>query len=246
MIFIRHIRALAVAMIAVVLLAGCGSDDASDDQPDEADVDVQEVLQAASDRLAETDTMRFNLEVDGDTWVDSAMSIRLLSAQGNLARPNMVDVEFQVELLGSQNVSIRMITVGEESWTTNLLTGNWESSPEEFGYNPAVLFDNQQGLGPVTGRLNDPTLTGSEKVGGRDTWAITGTVDNATIGPLTSGSIQGDVVTISLWIDKSDDNILQIRIEEPTVEGKGNAATWLMTLTGHNAEVQIEPPDLSE
>lgn len=239
----RPVRLLLVTLIAALgffaNVAGALADDATPLPED----DARAILDRASDRLADTQTMQFELDIDGDSYIDDAHTMRLISARGNLARPDKVDVEFQINLLGAQNVSIRMITIGDKAWTTDLLTGKWGPAPEEFGYNPAVLFDNQNGLGPVAGRLQDPTIEGTEKVGGREAWKISGTVDEKTIEPLTSGVIQGDRIGITIWVDQENDNILQIVIAEPEIEGKDHPATWTMTLTGHDSDIEIEAPD---
>jgi lipoprotein LprG len=240
------VRLLAVPMLALVFMLSAVAGAIADDASPAAGGEARDILDSASERLADTQTMQFELDVDGDSYIDDTNTMRIIAARGNLARPDKVDVEFQINLLGAQNVTIRMITIGEEAWTTDLLTGKWGPAPQEFGYNPGVLFDNQNGLGPVAGRLQDPTIEGSETVGGRDAWKITGTVDETTIGPLTSGVIQGDEIRITIWVDKEHSNILRIEIEEPDIEGKENPATWTMTLTGHDSDITIEAPDLDD
>jgi outer membrane lipoprotein-sorting protein len=233
---------LALALLATpVALAAQNAGSATPAAGTEAEV----LLRQASDRLAETQTVRFDLEIDGETYIDAAEQIRLVSAQGDLARPDSVDVEFQVELLGAQTVSIRMISIGAESWTTDLLTGEWSPSPEEFGYNPSILFDNQDGLGPVAGRLQDPEIAGEEEIGGRKAVKVVGTVSEDVIEPMTSGTIKGEDITITLWLDAETQDMLRLQIDEPD-DVKENPATWTMTLTGHNSDLTIEKPDLDE
>lgn len=240
---------IVVPIIASLLLLIAGSSPGSlqsEDGASPATGGAQELLALASDRLADTQTVRFHLEIEGDTFIDDAGTLRLVQARGDLSRPDMVDVEFQVELLGTQTVSIRMITIGEESWTTDLISGEWGPSPEEFGYDPTVLFDNQNGLGPVAGRLQNPTVEGQEEVGNRNAWKVVGTVDESVIEPMTSGTIKGDEITITLWLDVETNDMLRLQVEEPEDLDKDNPATWTMTLTDHDADVTIERPDLNE
>jgi lipoprotein LprG len=239
----RLARLLLVALILALGLCSNVAAALAADATATPDDSAHAILERASARLADTQTMQFDLEVDGDSWIDDSHTMRLISARGDLERPDKVDVEFQINLLGAQNVSIRMITIGKKSWTTDLLTGKWGPSPPEFGYNPAVLFDNQKGLGPVAGKLHDPEIAGTEKIGGREAWKITGTVDQKTIEPLTSGVIQGDEIAITLWVDQEKDNILRIDIAEPEIKGKDHPATWTMTLTGHDSDITIKAPD---
>ncbi len=186
--------------------------------------------------------MRFALEVEGETYVDATRTIQLLAARGNLARPNKVAVDFQVELFGTGTVTIKMITVGPDSWTTDLLTGEWGTAPPEFGYNPAVLFDNQQGLGPVMGRLQNPVLQGREEIDGREAYKVSGTASAATMGPLTSNTMSGDPIGLDLWIDTETSDLLRVVVREPENSGKDQPAVWTMRLTDHDEQVSIDPP----
>ena len=206
------------------------------------DDDVNAILAAASQRLADIESLHFTLRIDGDTFIDETQTLKLESAEGDLARPDKVSVEFKVSLFGAGTVSIRMITVGEDSWTTDLISGNWGDAPPEFGYNPSVLYDNQNGLGPVMGKLEDATLEGEEEVNDRDAHHIKGTASAETIEPLTSGTMTGDNVVIELWIDLETSDLLRVKVYEPESDEKENPATWELNLSRFNEKVTIEPP----
>lgn len=224
----------------VFALIGCGEDGA--EPTSEARVDPQQVLTSASRRLAETEALHFQLEVDGQTFVDPAGEIQLVSAEGDLARPNKVRVQFQVRLFGAGNVSIRMVTIGAESWTTDLLSGNWGPAPAEFGYDPTILFDNQGGLGPVLNRLVDPKLRGEEEIAGRSSYHIDATADESSIGPLTGETMRGSPVAVSVWIDEATSDLMRVKLVEPASSGKEQPATWVLTMTDHGEKVEIAPP----
>jgi hypothetical protein len=204
--------------------------------------DVQAILEQASLRLAAVESLHFTLEIEGETYIDDGGTIRLLSAEGNLARPDKVFVEFRVNVLNTADVTIRMITIGDQSWTTDLLTGNWGDAPPEFGYNPSVLYDNQDGLGPVMGKLDSAELVGTEEIDGREAWRITGTTTSAVIDPLAAGTMTGEAIGIELWIDTETYDLLQVRVIEPASVEKENPATWVLRLSEFDEEVTIEPP----
>lgn len=209
----------------------------------EDDPTVDDILAGAAERLEETDSMEFVMELEGTTYVDGAETIQLLGAEGVMQRPDRVDVTFTALVLGSQQISIRMITIGDDAWITDIVTGKWVTSPPEFGYNPAILYDDEHGLGPVMGRMNDPEIAGSEELDGRDAWHITATVDGEVTSAMTSGTMRGSVQGLDIWIDKETNDILQIRISEPTDEDLEDPATWTLILTDHNKDVNIEQPD---
>jgi outer membrane lipoprotein-sorting protein len=204
--------------------------------------EVTELLAAASERLAAVQSMHFTLDVEGETLIDDSGAIRLESAEGDMARPDKVAVEFRVSIFGAGSVSIRMITIGDTSWTTDLITGNWGDAPPEFGYNPSVLYDNQDGLGPVMGKLENATIANTEEVNDRQAYLVQGTVNSATISKLTADTMGGEDVAIELWIDEETNDILRVRLEEGEVEGKDEPAVWTLNLSDFDQEVSIEPP----
>lgn len=231
-------RRIIPVMLVIVLVFGFGNSlGMAADTPD-----VETVLKSATERLKETDSMSFQMKLEGTTYVDPADTIQLLGAQGIMQRPNKVDVTFTALVLGKQQISIRMITIGDDAWITDIVTGKWVTSPPEFGYNPAVLYDDKDGLGPVMERMIDPRIDGSEKIDGRDAWRIVATVDGDATSAMTSGTMRGSKQSLDLWIDKENSDILQIRIGEPTDEDLEDPAIWTLILSNHNKDVKIEQP----
>lgn len=228
-------------LVLLPILAACGSS-GGDTEPTAEGATVDAILSSASMRIAETQSMRFGLAVEGDTFIDTTQTIRLGAARGQLARPDSVAVDFQVTLFGAGSVSIRMVSIGTNAWTTDLLTGNWGVAPAEFGYNPTVLYDNQNGLGPVMGRIENPQLLGSEDVRGRNAHHVAGTASAETIALVTSETMIGSAIAIELWIDAESSDLLRVRLAEPEDSGKENPAMWTLDLTDHGKQVAIEPP----
>ena len=229
----RYLSSLFLTIVLAVfpLLA------TADDEPV-----VEDILTAASAQLDATDSMSFKMEIEGTTYVDEAGTIQLLGAEGVMQRPDKVDVTFTALVLGVQQISIRMITIGEEAWITDIVTGKWVTSPPEFGYNPAILYDDTDGLGPVMSRMDSPEVVGTDEIDGRDAWHITATVDGTVTEKMTSGTMRGTKQTLELWIDKENNNILRIKIGEPTDEDLEDPATWTLTLSDHGKDMKIERP----
>ena len=234
------VKLIAILGALLTLLTACGGDSSSDSLED--DVSVSDILENASQRLADTDAMHFRLDVEGETRIDPAGTIRLLNAEGTMARPNKVDTRFQVKVLG-QTATIRMITIGEEAWTTDLITGKWMTAPSEFGYNPAILYDNQDGLGPVMGKIDNPQLIGIEDVDGTETYHIRGTASDEVIAPLTSGTMEGDKIDLDLWVDGETWDLVRVIVAEPEGPRKDDPATWTMNLSDHGEKADIEAPE---
>jgi lipoprotein LprG len=236
----RSLRTFSALFAILLVLAACGGTDSSGI---DEDLPVDEILTNASNRLAETQTIGFRMNIAGTTYIDSSKTLRLLNARGTMARPDRVEVEFQIEVAGAPRVSIRMITIGEEAWTTDIVTGRWVRAQEEFGYNPSVLYDNQNGLGPVMGKITNPELIGIEEVDGVQTYHIRGMATRDVIEPITSGTMNGDEITVDVWIDGETWNLMKVTVAEPTDAGLDDPATWTLTLNDHDKQVNIERPE---
>ncbi len=232
---------VAFLLATAVVLAGCGGDGAASQPSPTAEPRPADILTRASQRLADTGTIHFDLGVEGETFIDDARTMRLLEANGDLARPDSVRTSFKLRIVLA-TVSIQLITVGDESWSTNILTGAWGPAPEEFGYDPGILFDSQNGIGPVMGRVRDARRADDEELAGRATFHVAGVVDQEVIGPITADTMTGSPVAVDLWIDKQTHDLLRVRLAEPPSEGRAEPATWTLDLSRHGEQVTIEAP----
>ena len=229
--------ATIVALTPLLLLVSISA------QAADADLTATEILTLASARLAQTKTVHFDLDIDGETFIDDAKTIQLLEAEGDLARPDRVATAFRARLLGAATVTIELITIGDESWTTNLLTGNWEIAPAEFGYDPSILFDDQNGLGPVMGKVTDVERQDDDKVDDREAYHVKAIVEQEIIDDLTAGTMKGSPVAVELWIDRETNDLLRAKLAEPSTEDIKHPATWTLTISDHDRDVTIETPE---
>lgn len=241
---IQSFPLLAATLLVLLMLAGCGGQPAADPTPTVVPTPaptVDDLLERASIRIAETPAVHYELTITGDTFLDTTETIRLLDAQGNLQRPDRVYSSFRAEVLG-RTITLQLITVGPDSWTTDILSGEWVKAPDEFAYNPSVLFDNQNGIGPVMDRVTDARRLDDAELDGRPVYRIEATVDRETIGPLTSHLLNGPIVTVNLWIDRETDDLLRAELSQPATEAGEEPITWTLDLSRHGEEVSIEPP----
>lgn len=235
-----HLPAFLLSMFGLlVILAACSTDSAAPTPADTAT--AAEILQRASTRLAEIPSAHFTLDVAGETFVDTAGAIRLVGAEGDLVRPDKVSVQFQAEVVG-RTITIQLITIGDSSWTTNILTGDWEPAPMEFAYRPDILFSTREGIGPVMGAVTDAQRLEDAEIAGRAAFHIQGQVEQDIVGPLTYYSMRGSPVSVDLWIDRETDDLLRARLAEPPGDGRPQPATWTLDLSHHGDELTIVPP----
>lgn len=235
----RRLVLRGICALSLLVLSGCGIAD------EEATVSPtptpSQLLEMASKRLAETPSVHFVLDVQGETFIDTNHTIRLLGAEGDLQRPDRVHTTFQAEVMG-RAISLQLTTIGDKSWTTNILTGEWGDAPLEFAYRPDVLFSTQDGIGPVMGRVQGVKRLEDEEISGKTAYHLQATVDDSVVGPLTYYTISGSPVTVDLWIDQETHDLLRARLSEPPGSDRPHPAVWTLNLSHHGEDVSIEPP----
>jgi hypothetical protein len=231
------------ALVVVLLfLSACGGSSESPEPTTTTSLSADEILAESSRQIAATQTLRFHLGIEGVTYIDPANTIQLLEANGELQRPDRVHVRFKIKIMRGVTVTTELITIGDEFWTSDLITGDWGEAPYEFTYDPTVLFDNQGGVGPVMNKVSDARIVGEEEVQGKRSYHIAATANEEIVGPVTSHTMHGSPVTTNLWIDASTFDLLRAQLEEPASSGNPDPAKWTLDLFDQNEPITVEPP----
>jgi len=243
----RWFVALILLFLLVFTTTACmGDDDDSGDDDNTpsaspvAEMTVEQVLEAGSAAWAETQSAHFTLEIDGDAYLDEDETIKLVSGEGDIKRPGSVAASATVDASISV-VDISLVAVDGEIFLTNLLSGAWERAPDDFSYDPSVLFSDTDGIGPIMTDLQNPALDGAEDVNGQSAYKVTGTVAAERVNEITAGSIVGEEIEVTLWTGVEDAKLLRVVLTEP--EGvRESPATWTLDMTEHDKEIEIEAP----
>ncbi len=241
------VRWLVLIPIVSLLLTACGGDDEGDigavaTGTAGAALTAQQILALASDRLDATETVHFGLDIDGRTFIDEDDTIQILSAEGNLKRPDRVQASFVANLLGRANVTIRIITVGTVTWWTDLVSGAWTLAPPEIGYDASILFDQEIGLAPILRTFRDAQRVPGEEIDGAPTFSVAGSMPRERIDAITAGTLSGDHVDVQVWIEQATGNILRVVVGESEDIPDAERATWTLNISRHDEPVTIEPP----
>lgn len=201
---------------------------------------AQGILQQAADRWNQLDTVHFVLQIDGDVALDSTGLVKLRGADGDLKRPGLAQATARVSV-GGANVTMKMISLGQDEYITNFITGKWEQAPADLGYDPAVLFDTNQGVGHVLTAIQNASIVGAESIDGSEAYHITGSVTKAVVSPIVGGALHGDSATVDVWVSKSSHDVLKFVVHDPGTSSQ-QPSTWTLTTSQWNQPVTITRP----
>ena len=162
-------------------------------------------------------------------------SLTVTEADGIVVSPDAVSVEF-AGTLGSFAVRSSLITLGDDSYMTNPLTGAWEQVAREVS--PLGFFDPQRGIGSMMTEVQSPVLV--EKSDAE--FVIEGALLVEALKPLLGGLMEGNTVDVRLNIDSDSLFLTQAILDGRLTAIEPDGVVRTITLSEFNEQVTIEPP----
>ncbi|MCP5096269.1 MAG: LppX_LprAFG lipoprotein [Chloroflexi bacterium] len=223
----------------LLLVTGCGERPLPPIPP-------AQIMQQAADAMNGMSGFHFVIERDGaSAFVDPPVNtISFRRAEGDYVAPDRAQAVVRVIAPGLVT-DVSVISVAEVQWQTNVLTGQWEELPPNWGFNPAVLFDETIGLQAV---LVDDMMQAA--LGEVETLAdgpngrfyhIIGQVAAENLFEMSGGLIGPASVEVQVWVQPETFEIVRTLVTEPATED-AEATVWQVDFSEYGQDVLIEPP----
>ena len=197
-----------------------------------------EILNKTSEELQAVNSFHFVLDqVGGGTPI--TMGIEMTGAEGDIVRPNQLQMTITGTTMG-MSLEVKLVTVGEQTYMTNPLNGNWEVPPDQFKV--LSVFDPDTGIAAIIKGITDSTQLSDETVSGTLCYHLKGTVVSDALQPLTGSSLAGAVISADVWVGEEDFMVRQIKLGGKITEGEKEGIVRTLTLSNFNQEVIITLP----
>ncbi|MBN2114373.1 MAG: LppX_LprAFG lipoprotein [Acidimicrobiia bacterium] len=217
-------RPRALFLVAL-LTAACG--DTATPPPDAA-----ALVQGAVAAMQSVASARFEMTRAGAPITVEGLVFD--SAVGRYAAPAAAEAVLRMRA-GDLTVQLGTISMGERTWLTDPLTNRWHELRPGSGFNPAVLFDPDDGWVALLGDLS--AVRGVPAEAG--TYRLAGRVPAARVEALTAGLAPGQEVPVDVWLDASTLHIIRLEFSTVGDEGKSD---WVIVMSDFDLPVQIDPP----
>lgn len=234
---------LSIAALSMALLiAGCSSSGSAG----ESESTAEQAMTDAAVAMADVDSAAFTIEQTGASIaIDDAGQLGFQSAEGRYAAPASAEAVITVDALGF-TTQVGAVAIDGTLWFTNPLSGEWTEAPESLTFDPATVFDPDQGL-PVLleeGAAAAEYVTAEEvgddvEAGDSQRWVRTA-VGAERVSVLTGGLVTS-ATDVDLLIDTATDRLAEVRFDLDLDDGVSN---WVMTVDDYDADVTIDPPEL--
>jgi hypothetical protein len=137
---------------------------------------------------------------------------------------------------------VKVLNVGNETWITNPLQGGDHYQLLPNGAQTTAILDPHNGLLAAAHDMRDPHVTGSEKVGGAQTFVLQGSIDAAGLQSVATDAEPGRMVPARVWIGKDDSLVYRIRVDGPLSPSEPKNIVRQVDLSQFNERVEIEAP----
>jgi len=226
-------RALLIVLGPALVLAACGG---STDAGVVEEVSPAEVLAQAADRMAELQGFAFTLEHENG-FTSIMQGLAMERAEGRVAGGESMRADVTARA-GPMAVKLGVVILPEESWITNPLTGAWQRDQLSI----AQIFDPATGVPALIRDLIEPTLVGTETIGGAEVRRIDAQIASESIQGLVPQAPAGLVLPVRVWVGVDDPVVHRIELAGKLEAQDGDNAVRRLILSDFDADSVIAPP----
>ena len=222
--------------IAVVVLVACGgaSPTAATATPTPVPPDAAELLKLAGRATSDLRSFHFRLDHRGG-GTPLAPNLTIFEGDGDVVSPDRIAIEF-AGTLGAFAVRSSLVTIGDDSYMTNPLTGQWEAVPRSVS--PLGFFDPRVGIGAMLTLVQDPVLLAT----GKDEHRVGGVLAVEALRPLLGPQTQGTTVKVELTIDAVTYYLTKAVLDGRATASEPDGVVRIITLSQFNEPLIIEAP----
>ncbi|MBK8904012.1 MAG: LppX_LprAFG lipoprotein [Anaerolineaceae bacterium] len=228
----------------LLLIASACSD------PSLPEIPAGELVQRAAARMKDAAGFQFTIARDGaPAFLDPGETLSFRRATGAYVAPDRALAT--VRVIGPGLITdVDVISVAEIQWQTNVVTGAWEELPPNWGFNPAVLFDNDIGIQAVLlADLSQMALAEPENLAeseGPDEllYSVTAVARGENIYQMSGFLIGPEQVDIQLWIRPETFELVRIVLREPEPNYEELESIWQVDISHYDELIDIQPPEI--
>ena len=219
------------AIAAVVIGAGACSSSGAPLTPTPTPIDPEALLLASGRLMKGLETFHFRLSHESGA---TALLPNLLvdEVEGDVMKPNRISVRF-TGTLGSLAFRADLITVGDASYMTNPLTGQWGPAPGEVS--PLGFFSE---IDSMMAQVDQVRLVSSD---GR-VHRLSGRIPAEALAPLVGETVKEASVAVEFEIDAGSSHLVKATFEGRVTPAESDGTVRVITLSRFGEPVTIEPP----
>ena len=224
--------ALSFLLLIAALLGAC-----SEEEPASGLPDGKQLLTESADALDGTDTVAFDLRVEGDR----PSNFQITEANGTITREGGVSATAKVLQAGTL-VEYEYIVADNVPYLKGP-TGGFRQVPEAIYsriFDPTGLLSGERSLPNALRKVEQATTEDEEEIDGIDTYRVKGDLDPTEVEGLSllASGVEGEA---TVWVNKDTKEMVRARVPF-TISGEDGETVVTVTLSRFNEPADIKAP----
>jgi len=226
------VRPVAVLVLVLALaLAACGGNDEPEGPA------PRTIVQRATAKTAAQKSFHFNLNVENPPSSSSGLSLTF--ADGDLVVPDHLKAKVAGTFAGIPLTS-QIVFAGQRQFLENPITGKWQSFSTKTS--PVAFFSPAKGVLAAIRGVRDLKLEGTERVGGVETYHLTGKVKARDLTGFLGNPPNDRDVDAELDVGKDDYLLRRLRLIGPIADGEPDDVVRTVDVSRYGQQVTIRAP----
>ena len=231
-------RIVVLSIITLLVAVACSK--AGDSLPPEptplpSPLTAEEIMLRSSAKLDALSSFHFELDQEGG-GIPIAMGLEMTRASGDIVRPDKLKIK---ALAGF--IEVEIITVGDITYMTHPLTGEFEPLPNEF--TAVTLFDPDNGITAIIAGITEGSTIGEEEVDGVPCYHIRGILDSGELKAISCGfATAGIPIDTEVWIGKEDFLLRQVKLTGQMTEEEERGIIRTLLISDFDRSITIQLP----
>jgi hypothetical protein len=165
--------------------------------------------------------------------------VEMTKADGDIVKPDKLKATVTGTVMG-MSLSMQMISAGQVMYMTNPLTGSWEQLSSQFAI--LSVFNPNTGVTAIMRGITGLARLSYEQSAGVDCYHISGSIDSASLSPITGSSVQGTPIGVELWAGKDDFLVRSIQLTGKITDTEAAGIIRTLSLSSFNETIDIALP----
>jgi hypothetical protein len=191
-------------LLGLIILVACGEPSV----PPAADI-----ISKSATAMRDVQSMSFSL--DTNKLDKYPQSLFLLSANGEVARPDKLHAKAKALLVGTA-IQIEAVSLGNQQYMTDPASGRWQVMPPSF--NVLAAFDPNKGISDILANAKDLQNDGTETIDGTACYRLKATLSPDSLRALSTEVNASQPLNSRLWIGSADSLLRQVELSGPLMQ----------------------------
>ncbi|MCX8212954.1 MAG: LppX_LprAFG lipoprotein [SAR202 cluster bacterium] len=205
--------------------------------PTPVPLDPQAILSRSGQVMQRLSSFRFALtHKSGGTEFLPGMIVE--EATGDVLNPDGISVSFDGFFGKGYAFRMSMITLGPDFYTTNPLTGKWESA--DTGVSPLGFFNPTVGISGMMVQVIDVESLDSPE---RDEYLLGGSLPTEALAPLLGTTLKGETIDVELSISIDKFYLVEAQFTGRVSPRDPEGIVRYITISDFDEPIVIEVPE---